>query len=58
MLSKILIGHVANSDLGWNATFWLFVGASVLAILICAVTWRRELALMRERLREARAAEH
>lgn len=55
LLSKILIGHVAASDLGWNATFWFFIGASCLAIAICAVTWRSELAVMRERLREAQS---
>lgn len=47
LLSKILIGAVAsNKNLGWNATFWIFIIASILAILFSASTWKREKAAM------------
>lgn len=43
ILSKILIGAVAsNKNLGWNATFWIFLIASILAIIFSATTWKRE----------------
>ncbi len=43
ILAKIVMGAVAdNPNLGWSATFWMFIVASVVAILFCATTWRRE----------------
>ncbi len=53
VLSKIVIGQVAGSDWGWNATFWLFTAACAAAAAICAVTWKKELVLMRERMAQA-----
>ena len=50
VLSKIVVGQIAGSaDLGWNATFWLFVIGCVIATLICAVTWSKEYRVMNER---------
>lgn len=49
LLSKIVIGQVAGSHLGWDVTFWLFTAGCVIATLICAVTWKKELLVMRER---------
>lgn len=49
LLSKIVIGQVAGSNLGWGVTFWLFTAGCVIATLICAVTWKKELLVMRER---------
>ena len=49
VLSKIIVGQVAGSDLGWGVTFWMFIAASIVATIICAVTWRKEYHLMRER---------
>lgn len=47
LLSKILIGAVAtDKSLGWNATFWIFIVACILAILFSASTWKREKAAM------------
>ncbi|OFY45151.1 MAG: glycerol-3-phosphate transporter [Bacteroidetes bacterium GWF2_40_14] len=47
LLSKVLIGAVAsNQNLGWNATFWIFIAASVLAIIFSATTWKREKATL------------
>lgn len=42
ILSKIMIGAVASSKYGWNATFWIFIVASILAIIFSATTWKRE----------------
>lgn len=43
VLAKILMGAIANNAaLGWDATFRMFVVASVLAALFCATTWRQE----------------
>ena len=54
LLSKIVVGQIAgHSSLGWNATFWLFTAACIIATLICAVTWKKELDTMRERLKKA-----
>ncbi len=40
---KIVMGSVANDNsLGWNATFWMFIVASLLATAFCATTWKRE----------------
>ncbi len=50
LLSKIVVGQIAGSDLGWGVTFWLFTAACVVATLICAVTWKKELHVMRERI--------
>ena len=49
LLSKIVVGHIADSSMGWNAIFWLFVVGSVVATLICAVTWRKERVMMEQR---------
>lgn len=44
LLAKIVMGAVANNvSLGWNATFWMFIGATIIAALFCASTWRQEL---------------
>ncbi len=43
ILAKIVMGAVANNaSMGWSATFWMFIIASLLAALFCATTWRRE----------------
>lgn len=42
VLAKIVMGSVADSKYGWNATFWMFAAACVLAVLFCAATWKRE----------------
>lgn len=43
ILAKIIMGAVANNaSMGWSATFWMFIIASLLAIVFCATTWRRE----------------
>ena len=43
LLSKVLIGAVAdNVKLGWEATFWIFIVASILAALFSATTWKKE----------------
>jgi len=43
LLSKVLIGAVAdNVDFGWEATFWIFIAASILAAFFSATTWKRE----------------
>jgi OPA family glycerol-3-phosphate transporter-like MFS transporter len=49
VLSKIVIGHLADSSLGWDVTFWMFVVGSLVATLICAVTWGKERRMMAER---------
>ncbi len=53
VLSKIVVGQVAGSGLGWNAAFWMFAAACAIATTICAVTWKKELVLMRERMGQA-----
>ena len=53
VLSKIAIGYVADSSLGWGVTFWMFIVGSLVATLICAVTWGRE-----QRMMLCRRAEH
>ena len=50
VLSKIVVGQIAGSSLGWGVTFWLFVGACVVATIICAVTWRKEKQMMQMRI--------
>ena len=42
LLSGIVIGYVADSSWGWNATFWLLIISGILATLLCASTWRSE----------------
>jgi MFS transporter, OPA family, glycerol-3-phosphate transporter len=43
LLSKVLIGAVAdNVNLGWNATFWIFIVACMLATFFSATTWQKE----------------
>ena len=42
ILAKIIMGAVADSNLGWNATFWMFAVACVLAAAFCATTWKQE----------------
>ena len=43
LLSKVLIGAVAdNVSLGWSATFWIFIAASILAAVFSATTWKKE----------------
>ena len=42
LLSKIVIGYVASSSWGWNATFWLLIISGIVAALLCASTWRSE----------------
>ncbi len=53
VLSKIVVGQVAGSGLGWNAAFRMFAAACAIATVICAVTWKKELVLMRERMGQA-----
>lgn len=57
VLSKIVMGKVASSSLGWDFTFWMFMVACILAVVICAVAWGKEKKIMDERLRLA-AEEH
>ena len=52
VLSKIAIGYVADSSLGWGVTFWMFIVGSLIATLICAVTWGKEQKMMLERRAE------
>lgn len=43
LLSKVLIGGVADSQkYGWEATFWIFIAACILAAFFSATTWKRE----------------
>ena len=43
VLAKIVMGSVAEkASLGWSATFWMFIVASVLATAFCATTWKKE----------------
>ncbi|MEZ4997979.1 MAG: hypothetical protein R2758_11140 [Bacteroidales bacterium] len=43
LLSKVLIGAVAdNVNLGWGATFLIFIVASILAAIFSATTWKSE----------------
>lgn len=52
VLSKIVIGYVADSSLGWGVTFWMFIAGSLVATAICAVTWGRERRMMLQRSAE------
>lgn len=43
VLAKIVMGAVADkAALGWSATFWMFIVASLLAAAFCATTWKKE----------------
>ncbi len=53
VLSKIALGNIAQSSLGWNATFWVFVVGALLAAVICAVSWGKEKRMMEERIAAA-----
>ena len=53
VLSKIVLGYVAESSWGWNATFWVFVGGALLAAVICAISWNKEKRMMEERIAAA-----
>lgn len=57
VLSKIAMGYVASSSLGWNFTFWMFLITTLVAAAICTVAWGKEKRIMEERVRAA-AAEH
>lgn len=57
VLSKIAMGYVASSSLGWNFTFWMFLITTLIAAAICTVAWGKEKRIMEERVRAA-AAEH
>lgn len=49
LLSKMLVGALASSaSLGWNATFWLMIFASIAAAILSATTWKREKAALVE----------
>ena len=41
VLAKIVMGAVAHSS-GWNATFWMFIVASIVGAIFCATTWKKE----------------
>ena len=53
LLSKIVLGNIAQSSLGWNATFWALVVGALLAAVICLVSWGKEKRMMEERLAAA-----
>ena len=55
ILSKVVMGYVADSSLGWGFTFQMFIGAALLATVICAVAWGKEKRIMDERRRLAEA---
>ena len=50
ILSKIVVGQVAGSSLGWNAIFCMFVVGALSAMVISMITWRKEYLVMKERL--------
>ena len=52
VLSKIIVGQVAGSNLGWGVTFWMFTIACVVATAICAITWRKEAVMMQQRAQQ------
>lgn len=53
VLSKIVLGYVAQSSYGWNATFWVFIIGAILAATICTVAWGKEKRMMEERIAAA-----
>ena len=50
ILSKIVVGQIAGSSLGWSAIFWMFIVGAMLAMIISAITWRKEYKVMLERM--------
>lgn len=38
MRLKVFLG----AFVGWNATFWMLIAASVIAAVFCATTWKSE----------------
>lgn len=50
VLSKIVLGYVAQSSWGWNATFWIFTIGALVAAVICAISWGKEKKIMEERM--------
>ncbi len=54
ILSKIVLGYVAQSSLGWNATFWVFTIGAILAAVICLISWGKEKRMMEERIAAAK----
>ena len=50
VLSKIVLGYVAQSSWGWNATFWIFTIGALAAAVICAISWGKEKKIMEERM--------
>jgi OPA family glycerol-3-phosphate transporter-like MFS transporter len=42
LLAKIIMGAVSDSRYGWDGTFWMFCIASLIAIVFCATTWKKE----------------
>ena len=53
VLSKIVLGRVAQSSLGWDATFWVFTTGAILAAVICLTSWGKEKRMMEERIAAA-----
>lgn len=53
LLSKIVLGYVAQSSYGWNATFWIFTIGAILAAAICVVAWGKEKRMMEQRIAAA-----
>ena len=53
VLSKIVLGNIAQSSLGWDATFWVFTIGALLAAGICLASWGKEKRMMEERLAAA-----
>ncbi|MDR2652470.1 MAG: MFS transporter [Prevotellaceae bacterium] len=41
VLAKIVMGIISQSS-GWNATFWMFTVASIMGMIFCATTWKKE----------------
>lgn len=41
LLAKIVMGSIAQ-NWGWNPTFWMFVAGSILAIVLCYISGKRE----------------
>ena len=41
ILSKLVMGSVAEHA-GWHATFVILSAASIMAVLLCSLTWRSE----------------
>ena len=54
VLSKIVLGRVAQSSLGWDATFWVFTIGALLAAVICLTSWGKEKRMMEERIAAAK----